>query len=131
MGIKNDYILDLIARLVDGIVESLTKAKTGCRDDAIVGLEKAVGSVLDMDASAALALSPSSLVTMMRLSAVDDSLAAYAVYCLGRAAELYDANCDATGALRRAQAGAVADAFGFSAAVVPDELAEALDRLEA
>ncbi len=131
MGIRNDYILDMIARLVDGIVESITKSKLGRRDEAVVGLERAVGSVLDMDASAALALSPSSLVTMMRLSAVDDSLAAYAVYCLERTAELYDANCDATGALRRAQAAAVAEAYGFSETVVPEELEEALDRSEA
>lgn len=126
MAIRNDYLLDQIARLVEGILASLERLRLGGEADAIDGFEAVVGDVLDMDAETALSLSPASLVTMMQLSAVDESLAAYAVYALGCAADAYDARGDAIAQVRRAQAQALADAYGFAVAVVPPEVEEAL-----
>lgn len=126
MAIRNDYLLDQIARLVEGILASLERLRSGGEADAIDGFEAVVGDVLDMDAETALSLSPASLVTMMQLSAVDESLAVYAVYALGCAADAYDARGDAIAQVRRAQAQALADAYGFAASAVPPEVEEAL-----
>ncbi len=131
MSIKNDYLLDMIARYVESILAGFGKAKAGLSRDALGAYEAVAGDVLDMDAATALALSPASLVTMMRISAVDESLAVYAVYALERAAEIYDAAGDATGQVRHAQARAVADSYGFPVASVPPEVEEALAEEEA
>ncbi len=126
MSIRNDYLLDMIARYVESVLAGFGKAKAGLSDEALRAYEAVAGDVLDMDAGTALALSPASLVTMMRISAVDESLAVYAVYALERAAEIYDASGDATGQVRHAQAKAIADSYGFPVASVPPELEEAL-----
>lgn len=131
MAIKNDYLLDMIARFVQSVVDALGKARGGLSREAVASFESVVGDVLDMDASCALALSPASLVTMMQLSAVDESLAVYAVYALGQAASVYEDAGDATAGLRRAQAQAIADAYGFPVGEVPAEVADALDGQDA
>lgn len=130
MAIKNDYLLDQISRFVESITVGIGKSRSGRADDAIETFEAVAGDVLDMDAETVLALAPASLVTMMQLSAVDDSLAAYTVYALERAADAYDLKGDATGQLRRTQAQAVADAYGFEVSVVPPEVQEALEAQE-
>ena len=71
MAIKNDYLLDQIARFVEGILASIDRMRSGRAADAVGGFEAVVGDVLDMDPETALSLSPASLVTMMQLSAVD------------------------------------------------------------
>ena len=126
MAIKNDYLLDMIARFVDALMLGLGRGRGGMRAEAVASFEGVVGEVLDMDASVALSLAPTSLVTMLQLSAVDDSLAHYAAYALMRAADAYEDVGDATAALRRQQACAVADAYGVSADEPPAELADAL-----
>ena len=131
MAIKNDYLLDQISRFVESITAGIGKSRAGRADDAIQTFEAVAGDVLDMDAETVLALAPASLVTMMQLSAVDDSLAGYTVYALERAADAYDCKADATGQLRRAQAQAIADAYGIEVSAVPPEVQEALDAAEA
>ncbi len=126
MAIKNDYLLDQIARFVEGILASIDRMRSGGVADAVGGFEAVVGDVLDMDPETALSLSPASLVTMMQLSAVDESLAGYAVYALGRAADAYDAQGNPVSQVRRAQAQALADAYGFAVTAVPPEVEEAL-----
>lgn len=126
MAIKNDYLLDQIARFVEGILASIDRMRSGGAADAVGGFEAVVGDVLDMDPETALSLSPASLVTMMQLSAVDESLAGYAVYALGRAADAYDAQGNPVSQVRRAQAQALADAYGFTVTAVPPEVEEAL-----
>jgi arylsulfatase A-like enzyme len=130
MAIKNDYLLDMIARFVESLVQAMGKGRDGRQVEALVAYEDVVGTVLDMDPEVALALSPASLVTMMQISAVDESLAVYAAYALERAAQVYDAAGDACAQLRRAQAAAVADAYGFPVTAVPHELEEALAERE-
>ncbi len=127
MAIKNDYLLDQIARFVEGILASIERMRSGGATEAVEGFEAVVGDVLDMDPETALSLSPASLVTMMQLSAVDESLAGYAVYALGRAADAYDAQGNAVSQIRRAQAQALADAYGFPVTAVPPEVEEALE----
>ncbi len=126
MSIKHDYILDMISEFTDTVLAGMGKTRAGLSRDALRDYEAIVGRALDMDAATLLALSPESLVTMVRLSAVDESLAVYAVFALQRAAEIYEASGDATGQLRRAQAQAVAGVYGFAVDAVPSEVEQAL-----
>lgn len=127
MAIRNDYILDMIAKFIEAIADALDKAESGRAGDSAVAYERVVGDVLDMSPSAALALSPESLVTMMRLSAVDESLSAYAAYALLQAAGMYEALDDPTGQLRLMQANAIASSYGIELGTVPPELQDFLD----
>lgn len=131
MAIKNDYLLDQINRFVESIVSGIGKSRSGRAEDAVETFEAVAGDVLDMDAQTALSLAPASLVTMMQLSAVDESLAMYTAYALQRAADAYDLKGDAAAQLRRSQAQALADAYGFDVVAVPPEVQEALDAQEA
>lgn len=126
MAIRNDYLLDMIAQFVDGIMAGVGKQRAGLSRDALGEYEGVVGRVLDMDGDTALELSPASLLTMMQLSAVDEGLAVYAVYSLERAAEIYDQQGDATSRVRHEQARAIAQAYGFPVSCTPRELEEAL-----
>lgn len=126
MAIRNDYLLDMVEQFTADVLDGLRKARRGFPRDGIGEFEGIVGSVLDMEPATALALSPASLVTMMRLSAVDESLAEYAVYALERASELYAAQGDATAGLRHEQACAVAQSYGFALTAVPLHLERAL-----
>lgn len=131
MAIRSDYLLDMIARFVDALMRANDRGREGLFSEEAEAYEEVVGAVLDMDPSMALELSPSSLVTMMRISAVDERVAAYAVYALDHLAEACEAAGDTVGSVRRAQARAIADSYGFSASVVPPEVAQALAEREA
>ena len=127
MSIRNDYILDMIVQFTQSIVEAMVKSRGGAQQDAVAMYEEVVGRALDMDAQTVLTLTPESLVTLVRLSAVDESLAVYAVYSLMRAAEIYDAEGDATGSLRAQQARAIADVYGFPVTEVPEEVVRKME----
>jgi hypothetical protein len=126
MSIKNDYLLEMVARFVEALVTALERARLGRSAEAIGDYEGLVGEALDMDAEVVLELAPPSLVAMMQISAVDDTMAGYTVYALGRAADLREEQGDAVAQLRREQAACVAEAYGLEASYVPPELEEAL-----
>ena len=126
MAIKNDYLLDMIARFVECILLGLERGRDGLPEESAASYESVVGSVLDMDAETALNLAPESLVMMMQISAVDDSLAAYAVYALNQAASQRAEAEPGLATLRAEQAAAIASAYGFAPDVVPPEVEEAL-----
>ena len=101
--LQHDYLLEVIGRFVEAVSTSLRGAL--CNGDfARVGeVERAVGELLDLDAQTAMALSPQSLVTMMTLSGVGESVAAYAAYALDKVALAYERQGDdAEASLRRA-----------------------------
>ncbi|MGO5267793.1 hypothetical protein ACTQ1D_03815 [Parafannyhessea umbonata] len=122
--LQHDYLLEVIGRFVETVSASLRGAL--CDGDfARVGeVERAVGELLDLDAQTAMALSPQSLVTMMTLSGVGESVAAYAAYALDKVALAYERQGDdAEASLRRAQATAIAGAF-HADGTIPEEFAE-------
>lgn len=122
--LQHDYLLEVIGRFVEAVSTSLRGVL--CDGDfARVGeVERAVGELLDLDAQTAMALSPQSLVTMMTLSGVGESVAAYAAYALDKVALAYERQGDATEAsLRREQASAIARAFHADGSV-PKEFEE-------
>ena len=118
--------MDMVARFCDAVLRGIDARRAGDAFEAREDFESVVGGVFDMDASCALALSSSSLVTMMRLSAVDETLVVYCAYALMQAADTYEAADPGMAQLRREQAQALADAYGFDADVSPREVSEAL-----
>ena len=94
MAIRNDYLMDMIARFAESIARALARGSEGDPTQGVSAYEEVVGEVLDMDAPVALALSAPSLVTMMQISAVDERLAAYAAFCLDSIAQAYELQGD-------------------------------------
>ena len=88
-------------------------------------VEQQVAELIDLSPETACALAPDSLVTMMLLSGVADSVAEYVSYALERASRIYDqlGDTDASG-LRHLQAQAVAESFNCDLSAVPKEFTE-------
>lgn len=121
--LHRDYILDLVEHFVTGVTDAFRRAVSG-EPLALADAEQEIGDILELDPSTALSLAPDSLVTMMILSGMGDSVASYVCYALDRLATLYErqGNEDTAG-LRRLQARAVAESFGCDPATPPAELA--------
>ena len=127
MAIRNDYLLDMIQTFTQSI-ERATEAERGSLSrDALDDYYAVVGRVLDMPAEAVLELAPDSLVTMMQISAVDERLAVYMVYVLMRISDVLAGENDPLADVRRAQACAIADAYGFTPDTVPPEVQDTLE----
>ena len=102
--LQHDYLLEIIAQFVDAVTNALRSA------------------VVDHD----------SLVTMMILSGVGDSVAGYVAYSLRRLSGAYEAMGDQDKALLRgAQAQAVEESFGCEPDIVPEEFAALEAELDA
>lgn len=126
MSIKSDYLMDMVMRFCEAVLRAQDARKAGDADQALEEYEDVVGTALDMPADCALALSGPSLLSMVQLSAVDETLVVYCVYALMRVADIYEGPRPDLAALRREQAGALAQGFGFAADVTPREVEEAL-----
>lgn len=123
--LQRDYLTEMVRRFANVLARRLRAALLDTDPEAIKDLEDAVGSLLDLDGVTAMSLDPSSLVTMMELSGVADSLASYANYALRRIADAYDAQGQpALAQTRRVQADAVRTSFLCEPSFVPAELAE-------
>ena len=122
--LQRDYILEIVGQFVEGVSDSLRRAASG--DVSGAGdVERQIGELLDLDAGTALALSPDSLVTMMLLSGMGDSVASYVCYALERLSRVYGrAGEEDLAGLRALQARAVAESFSCDPRRRPAELAE-------
>ncbi len=121
--LQRDYVLEIIGQLVEGVSRALRRAAAG-EKDGLLAAEQEIGELLELDHATALALAPDSLVTMMVLSGMGDSVAAYVCYALERLARLYERTGDEdTAGLRHLQAKAVAESFGCDPDTPPAELA--------
>lgn len=124
--LQRDYILEIVGQFVEGVSDALRRAVSGDAAGA-ADVERQIGELLDLDAGTALALSPDSLVTMMVISGMGDSVASYVCYALERLSQVYAREgAEDLAGLRRLQARAVAESFSCDPADVPAELA-ALD----
>ena len=83
--LQRDYILEIVGQFVEGVSDGLRRAVGGDPSGA-ADVERQIGDLLDLDAATALALSPDSLVTMMLLSGMGDSVASYVCYAHERLA---------------------------------------------
>lgn len=120
--LHRDYLVEVVGEFVQEVSRALRRAVAG-DVDGVGEVERQVGDILELDHEIALSLAPDSLVTMILLSGVGDSVAAYIRYALDRAADLHEreGNADLAG-LRRLQARAVGESFGCAG--VPAEFSE-------
>ena len=91
--LQRDYVLEIIGQFVEGVSRALRRAAAG-EKDGLLAAEQEIGELLELDHATALALAPDSLVTMMVLSGMGDSVAAYVCYALERLARLYERTGD-------------------------------------
>ncbi len=130
--LQRDYITEMTRKFGQVLARRLRAALLDADPDAIADLEQAVGSLLDLDGATALSLDSASLVTMMELSGIADSLAVYVQYALLRIADAYEASGDLVlAATRREQATAVSAAFICQLGAVPAEYRELDDDIVA
>ncbi len=130
--LQRDYITEMTRRFGQVLGRRLRAAVLDADPDAIADLEEAVGNLLDLDGATALSLDSTSLVTMMELSGIADSLAVYVSYALLRIADGYEAQGNlALAGTRREQAEAVANAFLCQLGTVPEEYRELDDSIVA
>ena len=76
--LQKDYVLETVRRFGDVLARWLRPAVLEANGEAIDEVENAVGRLIDLDGATALSLAPESLVTMMELSGIADSVAGYA-----------------------------------------------------
>lgn len=130
--LHRDYLLEIIARFVEVVTAALRRAVLDGDEVSAREVEDSVAALLDLDPQTAMNLSPDSLVTMMLLSGMGDSLASYVSYALDRVGDAYDEMGDhRTAALRWDQAEAVAESFGCDQSQVPEEFAQLEEELAA
>ena len=130
--LHRDFLLEIIARFVDTVSVALLGAVRRHDIDSAQEVEDSVAALLDLDPQTAMNLSPDSLVTMMILSGMGDSLASYVAYALDRVGDAYDdMGQKQLAALRWDQAEAVAESFGCDQSQIPEEFAELEETLAA
>lgn len=119
--LQRDYILEMIEQFLKVVVASLGRALAKADPRSAEEAEAAVATLVDLDPEVAMQLAPESLVTMMQLSGIGDSVADYVAYTLSMLGHAYDGMGDhATAAMRREQAQAVADAYGYDFSAPPE-----------
>lgn len=129
--LQHDYLLEIINQFVQAVIAALTSVRS-CDDVAVAqkaakDIERGVSDLLDLDPSVALSLTPDSLVTMMILSGLGESISSYVAFALGQVADIYDKIGDSdTASARREQVVAVSSSFGCDPNQPPKEFAEAL-----
>ncbi len=122
--LERDYITEIISQFVEAVTRVLRPAVETGDPASCQAVEQQVADLIDLDAQTAMALSPDSLVTMLVLSGMGDSVAAYVCYALDRVSRAYEAHGeDELGGLRHLQSQAVAESFGCDPATPPEELA--------
>lgn len=123
--LHKDYLLEVIARFVDTVTVALRHAVLDASPESAREVEDGIAALLDLDPETAMSLSPGSLVTMMLLSGLGDSLASYVAYALDKVGDAYDNMGDThTAELRWDQAQAVAEAFGCDQDDIPAEFSD-------
>ena len=130
--LHKDYLLEIIERFVDTVTVALRGSLIDGSVESAKDVEDSVAALLDLDPQTAMNLSPDSLVTMMLLSGMGDSLAEYVAYALDRVGDAYDDMGDQEkAALRWDQAQAVAESFNCDQNRVPKEFAALDEELSA
>ncbi len=121
--LHRDYILDLIDQFMMVVLEALRHALQQHDQQSAEEAEEAIANLLDLDPEFALDLAPDSLVTMMLLSGMADSVADYVGFTLEKLSEAYEGmGAEDLARLRHAQAEAVAESFGCDLQTPPEGL---------
>lgn len=121
--LQHDYLMEIIQQFARAVSSALRRALAQKDEAAAQEVEAAVGELLQLDPQTAMSLAPGSLVTMMQLAGTGDAVSGYVAFSLNKLADAYDGMGQQDVAQqRRAQAQAVADAFGARLDEVPEEL---------
>lgn len=119
--LHRDYLVEMIRDFVNMVMMALGRALKDHDKQSAEEAEAAVAELIDLDPEFALELAPDSLVTMMLLSGVADSIAQYVTYTLSTLSVAYDEmGEERLAGLRKAQAEAVAESFGCDINAVPE-----------
>ncbi|MDR2491940.1 MAG: hypothetical protein LBD25_00515 [Coriobacteriales bacterium] len=131
---QNDYLMRMILQLVEALRRSMNKEHQ-TRDEELSDLERSIGDAVDMDPDLFLSLAPESMVSVLQIGEFDPGLAGLVVRSLYYEADLLYQNGNKPAAdLRRAQADALARAYGVDADIAsasPDALEEYFRQREA
>lgn len=112
MALRQDYLVRLIVAMSAAIRRALSKKEAHEPYVALDDLERAIGEAVDMDGAILLTLAPESLVSILQLGSVNDSLAEYIVRAILLQSELYsELGEEQLAEVRNAQAEAIASAF--------------------
>ena len=88
--LHRDYLLEIISRFVESVTVALRRAVLQAEVTSAKEVEDGIAALLDLDPYTTMSLAPNSLVTMMLLSGMGDSLASYVSYALDRVGDAYD-----------------------------------------
>jgi hypothetical protein len=112
--LEQDYLMRMILAFFEAINRSLEEDKEHHPEEASDFVENGISQALDMDASLVLGLAPESFANIVKVSGNDPRVVEYVVHSLMLDAE-YKEEAGEVGVaeLRRQQADALADSFGF------------------
>lgn len=111
---ERDYLTNLIAQFIRGIMRSIDRARNQ-NDPAAAAemIENAIAEATEMDPEALLRLAPESFATILQVSGTEESLVGYLVRSLLLESEyLAEAGQAQLASLREEQALALASAYG-------------------
>jgi hypothetical protein len=117
---QNDYLMRMILQMVQAIQRALEETR-GDPEESAQEIERVVGEAVDIEASLFFSLSPESMVSMLQIGNFDEQLGGYVLRSIYYEAELLEkAGYTQRADLRRAQADAVAKAYGYE--ITPEDL---------
>jgi hypothetical protein len=129
----NDYLMRIILQFVAALQRALREQNMTPEEKAGT-LEQAVGDAVNIDPRLLFSMDPESLVSMLQLGDFDEEIGGYVLRSMYFEADILDEAGHVQRAdLRRAQADAIARAYGFDvtpADVAPEALEEFLEQQE-
>lgn len=130
--LHRDYLVDIFLRFAETIRRSWKRAQEEDDPEAAADvLEDMVGEATDMDGAVLLSLAPESIAGIMQVSGVDPRVTEYLARSLLLASAYWEeADEQELASVRRQQAYAIADAYGFALSERPDDAQTLLSDLE-
>ena len=123
---ENDYLMRIILQFVAAMQRAMREQNMRPEEKA-ADLEQLVGEAVNIDSRLLFSLAPESLVSMLQIGDFDESIGGYVLRSIYLEADiLEEAGMKERADLRRSQANAIAQAYGFN--VTPDDVSvEALE----
>lgn len=120
---ERDYLMKLLMEFATAVRRSMEHEENEhVPEESARMLDDAVGRAVDFDGDMLLSLSPQSLASMLQVVGTDPRVTGYAAHSLLLSACYYaDAGEGSLADLRREQARAVAEAYGFDLSDCGDE----------
>ena len=123
---QNDYLMRIILQFVAALQRALREQNMKPEEKA-GDLEQLVGDAVNIDPRLLFSLAPESLVAMLQIGDFDEHIGGYVLRSMYMEAEiLEEAGMLERASLRRAQADAIAQAYGFNVTAT-DVLPETLE----